>query len=180
MAQFGSERDMALFKSINKELIHRYIDTTVLIYKLNLADTTTNIYDEADKKTYYTPILIPSIITIDDQVWSTEDFGADVTQPGTFGFLRDDLVENDILPEIGDVLEYRSRFFEIDGLVNNQLIVGKDPDNWFGDESVNGQYGMNLSIMFQAHMTRQSKLNIVKNRFGNSISTKNTKLPNNS
>lgn len=180
MAQFGSERDMGLFKSINKELIHKYIDTTVLIYKLNLDSTTTNIYDEADKKNYYAPVLVPSIITIDDQVWSSEDYGSDVTQPGTFAFLRDDLVEINLLPEIGDILEYRSRFFEIDAYVDNQNIAGKDPDNWFGDASVNGSYGFNLSITFNAHMTRQSKLNIVKNRFGNSISTKNTKLPNNS
>ena len=179
MAQFASERDMAFIKGINKELIHRYIDTTVLVYKYDSKSTTTNIYDEASKKVYQQPVLIPSIITIDDQVWSSDDFNSDVTQPGTFAFLQDDLVEADVLPEIGDIIECRSRFFEIDSVVENQFIAGKNPDNWFGDQTINGQYGMNVSITFQAHMTRQSKLNLVKTRFGNSVDTKRQTLPKN-
>ena len=101
MAQFGSRRDMGLFTSLNKELIRKYIDTEVLVYKLNLNATSTNVYDEADAKLYDSPILIPSVITIDDQVWNSDDYSSDVTQTGTFAFLRDDLVELDILPEIG-------------------------------------------------------------------------------
>lgn len=179
MAQFGSKRDMALFTSLNKELIHKYIDTEVLVYKLNLNSTTTNVYEESNAKVYQSPVLIPSVVTIDDQVWNTDDFISDVTQTGTFAFLRTDLVDLNILPQIGDIFEYRSRFFEVDGVIENQYVVGKNPDNWFGNQSVNGEYGLNLSIIFQAHMTRQSKLNIVKTRFGNSVTTKDYILPNN-
>ena len=44
MALFGGKRDVSLFRSLNRELIHRYIDTEVLVYKLNLINTTTNLY----------------------------------------------------------------------------------------------------------------------------------------
>ena len=175
MAQFGSRRDMGLFMGLNREIMHKYIDTPVLVYKLDLNATTTNVYDEADKKIYSQPILVPAIATIDDQVWASEDFNSDVTQNATFGFLREDLITLDIVPEIGDVFEYRSRFFEVDGFVENQYVAGKSPDNSFAALT----YGLDLSVVCSAHMTRQSKLNIVQTRFGNSMSTKNIKLPNN-
>ena len=175
MAVFGGQRDISLFRSVNKELIHRIIDTEVLIYKLNLVSTNTNLYDETDDKVYDAPILIPCLATVDDEQWTSEDYGSDTTQTATFAFLRDDLVDLNIPIEIGDTLEYRSRFFEIDGTVENQNFAGKNPDNWFGGTT----HGYSVSIICQAHMTRQSKLNIVKTRFGNSETIKNKTLPKN-
>ena len=89
--------------------------------------------------------------------------------------MRDDLVTANTLVEIGDVIEYRSRFFEIDTIEENQNFVGKNPDNWFGGDT----HGYSVSIICQAHMTRQSKVNIVQTRFGNSTDIKNITLPNN-
>jgi hypothetical protein len=175
MAQFGSARDMGLFVGVNKELLHKYIDTPVLIYKLNLDSTNTNVYDESDSKVYYQPVLVSAIVTVEDQAWNSDDFNSDVAQNSTFGFLREDLIVSNIVPEVGDIFEYRSRFFEVDGFIDNQYVVGKSPDNWFGGTT----YGLDLSIICQTHMTRQSKLNIVQTRFGNSVSTKNIILPNN-
>ena len=160
-------------------MIHKYIDTEVLVYKLNLSSTSANVYDETDVKVYETPILIPAVITVDDQIWSSDDFNSDITQTATFAFLRDDLVELDTHPDIGDIFEYRSTFFEVDDITENQFVAGKNPDTWFGNQSVNGAYGTNLSIIFKAHMTRQSKVNIVQTRFGNSVSTNDIILPNN-
>lgn len=175
MALFGGQRDISLFRSVNKELIHRIIDTEVLAYKLNLVATSTNLYDESDNKVYDTPVLIPCLANVDDQQWNSEDYGSDNTQTATFAFLRDDLVELDISIQIGDTLEYRSRFFEIDGIVENQNFAGKNPDNWFGGDT----HGYSVSVICQAHMTRQSKVNIVQTRFGTSTEIKNITLPNN-
>ena len=175
MALYGGQRDVSLFRSLNKELIHRIIDTEVLVYTLNLNATQTNIYDESDSKVYNTPILIYSIVTLDDQQWSSEDYGSDVTQTSTFAFLRDDLVEKDVVVQIGDIVEYKSRFFEIDSIIENQAVVGKDPDSAFAGNT----HGYNVSIICQAHMTRQSKVNVIKTRFGNSVSIKDNTLPNN-
>ncbi len=173
MALFGSARDASLFRSVNKELLHRLIDTEVLVYKLDLASTTTNIYDETDSKVYSQAILIHSLVTLDDQSWTSEDYGSDVTQNATFAFLRDDLVDFNTPLNIGDIIEYKSRFFEIDAIIENQAVVGKDPDSWFGGS----EHGYNVSVICQAHMTRQSKVNIVQTRFGNSVSIKDTQLP---
>ena len=179
MAQFGSKRDISLFLNINKELIHKYIDTPVLVYKLNLDATTTNVYDESNNKVYYKPVLVPSIVTVDDQIWQSDDYTSDITQNSTFAFLRDDLINLDIYPDVGDIFEYRSTFFEVDDITENQMVAGKHPDSWFNEQTVNGQYGLSLSIVYKAHMTRQSKVNIVQTRFGTSVNSKNIKLPSN-
>jgi len=175
MALFGGQRDVSLFRGLNRELIHKWIDTEVLVYKLNLTATTTNLYDETDNKVYDEAKLMYSLATVEAQQWTSEDYGSDVTQTATFAFLRDDLVDANLPIEIGDIIEYRSRFFEIDGIEENQNVVGKNPDNWFGGDS----HGYNVSVICQAHMTRQSKVNIVKTRFGNSVSTKDIILPSN-
>jgi hypothetical protein len=175
MALFGGQRDASLIRSINKELLHKIIDTEVLFYRLSLNNTTTNLYDETDNKVYESAVLIPSLVTLDDQTWNADDYGADVTQTATFAFLRDDLVDLNSPVNIGDVIEYKSRFFEIDSVVENQALVGKDPDSWFGGSS----HGYNISVICQAHVTRQSKVNIVETRFGNSITSKNITLPSN-
>ena len=175
MALYGSKRDVSLFRHINKELVHRYLDTEVLVYKLNLTSTTTNLYDETDSKVYDTAVLIPCITTLEDQAWNSEDYGSDVTQNCTFAFLIDDLNTFECKIEVGDVIEHKSRFFEIDSIVENQSFLGRNPANWFGGDS----HGYNISMICQAHMTRQSKVNIVQTRFGNSTDIKNITLPNN-
>lgn len=173
MALYGGQRDVSLIRSLNKEMLHRLIDTEVLYYKLDLSGTATNIYDESDSRTYQRPFLIPSIVNLEDQIFA-DDAYIDVNQAATFAFLRDDFVTADSVPQPGDIIEYKSRFFEIDGIVENQAVVGKDPDSWFGGTS----HGYNISYICQAHMSRQSKLNIVQTRFGNSVSTtNNTTLP---
>jgi len=174
MALFGGQRDASLIRSLNRELIHRVIDTEVLFYKTNLNSITTNLYDETDYKQYNAPVLIPCLVTFDDPTWQADDYGPDVTQTATFAFLLDDLVDNDNKPEVGDVVEYHSRFFEIDSTISNQVFAGKDPSDWFGGDT----HGYSISYICQAHMTRQSKVNVVKTRFGGPTPLKST-LPSN-
>ncbi len=80
------------------------------------------MYDETDNKSYETPVLIHSLVTIDDSTWQNEDYGLDTTQTAQFSFLLDDLVDKNVRPEVGDVIEYKSRFFEIDGENENQYL----------------------------------------------------------
>jgi hypothetical protein len=174
MALFGGQRDASLIRSLNRELIHRLIDTEVLFYKINLNSTSTNLYDETDYKQYDAPVLIPCLVTFDDPTWSAEDYGPDITQTATFAFLLDDLVDDSNKPEVGDIVEYHSRFFEIDSTISNQVFAGKDPSDWFGGDT----HGYSVSYICQAHQTRQSKVNIVKTRFGGPTPMKST-LPSN-
>lgn len=176
MALYGGQRDVSLFRSLNRELLHRIIDTEVLFYKLIVGSTPTNIYDESDGKVYESPVTIHTLITREDPTWTGEDYGMEINQGYQIAFLRDDLVDTSLVPEVGDIFEYNSSFYEIDSVIDNQLFVGKNPDSWFGGS----EHGYNISVICSAHLTRQSKLNITKVRFGNSVSSNNnTILPNN-
>ena len=72
-------------------------------------------------------LLIPCLITKDDQVWSESDFGSDITQQMSFAFLRDDLVDSNVYPEIGDVILYQESYWEVDNTIQTQFFVGIYP-----------------------------------------------------
>ena len=49
---FGSNRDFNLLVNINRELLQDVIEQEILLYKISITDTTTNLYGEAcGKKT---------------------------------------------------------------------------------------------------------------------------------
>ena len=50
MALFGSARDASLVRTINRELINKYIDMEVGFYKLDLSSTPSNLYNESNNK----------------------------------------------------------------------------------------------------------------------------------
>jgi len=178
MSLFGSARDASLIRHVNRELINNIIQQQVGYYKLDLSQTTTNMYGEANgSKTYYNPVLINCIIERTPQTWSTDSFGPDIKQDLTVRFLRDDLAGIDlsiellgggqgfaygIVPEVGDIMVWQNNYYEVDGTIENQLFVGKDPGYSYSTD--NDNFGSSISIIVNAHYTRVEKLGIEKDR----------------
>lgn len=175
MARFGSRRDARFVAGINRELIKHVIDTPVLYYTINPYRSKTNMYGESTEKVYNQPHQIHAVITVDDNVFGIEVGDIDNTQPGTFAFWKEDMESGGLYPTPGDIIEYRSRFFEVDNVFENQLFAGKDPDNWLQGNS----HGSSISIVCNAHMTRQSQLSLVNNSFGGTKLTDDSTLPSN-
>ena len=121
MALFGSARDASLVRHINRELINELIDTEIAFYKLSLEDTRANMYDEADNKVYFAPIRLNCIIEKGDKSYIGDDAGYDQTREGFFNFLRDDLKDNNIIIEEGDVIEYDNEYYDIDGFWGDMI-----------------------------------------------------------
>jgi hypothetical protein len=100
MALFTGQRDMSLFRTLNKELINDIIDTEVYYYKLVISDTNVNVYGEGKDKVYYNPVKIPCLIEYNtiDQV--SDDFGQSYTRTAVFRFLKDTLKDDkNLYPE---------------------------------------------------------------------------------
>jgi len=171
-ALFAGERDISLFYHLNNEMIQRIMDIQILLYKLNLNSTDINLYGESGKKTYDSPIYVHTIINLSSPESTGEDYGIEYRQSAEFAFLRDDLVATTIVPEIGDIIEYDSTFWEIDNVAEAQYYASKNPDSWFGGTN----FGYSVSMICSAHRTKQSGLNIVPIRTG--ITTKKA-LPKN-
>ena len=104
---------MALFSKINKELITDIIDTEVYYYKVIVEDTKQNLYGEGKNKVYYNPVKIPTLIDRTNAEAIFDEFGSSYTRNVNFYFLRDTLVEKNIFPELGDVIEWNDEQHEI-------------------------------------------------------------------
>jgi hypothetical protein len=168
MALFGSSRDISLFRHINRELLWDVISQQCVFYQLKTAETKVNIYGEAaGTKLYAEPVLLNVLIDRGDNTAPTDDFGVSYDRPMTFKFLRDDLVDANILPEIGDIIMWYEGYWEINNVNNNQLVVGKDPAYPYNENPLNPgleNFGSDWSIICTAHYTPADKVQITRER----------------
>lgn len=164
MPLFGGARDISLFKQMNRELINDIIQTEIAYYKLALAQTVSNIYGESTEKSYYEPLRLACLIDKSDQEWSSDDFGPDVKQVYQYKFLKADLVDINLVPEVGDLILFDNDFWEVDTNIENQYFVGKNPDYAISTDTQN--FGTSLSIILSTHLSRVEKLNLIPLRDG--------------
>ena len=156
MALFGTMRDAKFLASINREIINAVVDTEIEFYKLILDTTESNIYGESDSKSYYDSILLPCVITKDDKTATMDDYGHSYTRTLSFGVSRDLLERANFYPEAGDIVLWDNEYYELDNVDANKYFVGKNPETWPNGDS----HGYSVSIMCNAHATRQTPLGI--------------------
>ena len=135
MPLFHGTRDAGLVHKFNMELIADIIDTEVAVYKLSLEDTKTNIYNESDKKVYFSPVKVSALINRQPQAYEGTEFGQDYQQTSEFGFIREMLKNVELFVEVGDVIEYNGEWWEVDSVQENQYFGGKNPDYAFSGEN---------------------------------------------
>lgn len=172
MALFGGNRDISLFRTVNRELMGNIISQEVVLYKFNLTETKVNMYGESSGgKEYFNPILLNALIEVGDQTAPIQDDLVGFNWPLTVKFLRDDLVDANVVPEIGDIIMWQNAYWEIDNENVVQFFVGKDPDYPYYDDQGNNplnpgleNFGYNLSVICTAHYVPADRLNIVKQR----------------
>ena len=168
MALFGSQRDVSLFRHLNRELIWDVITQQCAVYKLKLGETKFNIYGEASgEKYYYDPVLINVLIQRGDKTQPSSEMGVDFARDMVFRFLRDDLVDAELVVEVGDIVLYQESYFEVGTVNDNQLVVGKDPDYPYNTNPLNPgleNFGSNLSIICNAFYVPADKVGITRER----------------
>jgi|TARA_R110000744_G_scaffold149567_1_gene262699 hypothetical protein len=169
MALFGGSRDISLFNTLSKELINNIIQTEVGYYKFALERTTSNVYGESQGKVYYEPVRIAGLINREDQAWSADEFGSDVNQSVNFRFLKQELKDINLIPEVGDILLWRNNFHEVDSKIENQIILGKDPDYAISTGATD--FGNSHSIILNTHTSGIERLNLIPLRGGKYPST---------
>ena len=161
MSIFGSQRDFGLIKKMNRALLRDIIEQEIGYYKISLEETQSSIYGESTEKIYYNPVLLQCLITRGDQIYTTDDFGPDLGRQLSFAFLRDDLVDQNLIPEVGDIIMLSENYYEVDVVRENQFFFGKDNNYNYGRSA---DYGASISIVCETHLTRADKLNITQIR----------------
>ena len=162
MALFGGQRDAKFLAAINSELINAVIDTEIEFYKLVVESSNSNMYGESENKSYYNSILIPCLIAKDDKNSNMDDYGHTYTRSSKFAISRDILVKSDFYPEVGDIVFWDNEYFEVDNVDANQYFAGKNPETWPNGDS----HGYSVSVLVDAHATRQTPQGIRDIRFG--------------
>ena len=165
MALFGQQRDVSMMRHLAREFISRIVDQEIIYYKIATSETKTNSYGETDEKgyMYYPGVNLNCLVareddTTDDSTLSRPDRNKQIQ----FRVLKDDLIQIDLVPEIGDIIEYNKDFYEVHNTIENEFIGGKDPNYALSD--VTQVFGESWSILLDTHITRPGVLNIIQER----------------
>jgi len=173
-ALFAGKRDISLIRKINRELLGNVITQQAAFYKFKIAETKTNIYGEASGEKYYMgPVLLNCLVERESQTYvdSENIMNIDFTWPINFKFFRDDMVEANVLAEVGDVILYENKYWEIDQIVENRYFGGKNPE--YPNNSYNGpnplnpnleNFGSSISIICSTHYIPADKVGITLER----------------
>ena len=159
MAQrYYGAKDLATIEKFNRELLGEpnksddgIIDQFVILYRTSVYETDTNMYGEASEgKVYKQGVKLPCVVDAEDFDFQYTDFGPDNKQNVSFAFQRAYLVEVDLKPDIGDILQWNEGYFEVNTYNENQLI--------------GGNFDNSHSIVVSAHLTRMPTTNLEEYR----------------
>ena len=156
--RYYSQNDRDFMDRVNNELVgdltsnqDGIINQTIVIYQHSIQETKTNMYGEAAAGKLYKPgVEVASLITADDFDFNTDEFGPDLRQNATFAILRQSLIDADVRPELGDVIDWNLGHWEVSNMNENQLVGGDYNNNW--------------SVVLSAFLIRRSNLQIERVR----------------
>ena len=162
-------RDVSLMRKFNRELMGNIITQQCAIYQFKLEETKVNIYGEAAEEKYYNgPFLFNVLINRENQNYPTQIESVGFEQGIEFYFFRDDLVDANVVPQVGDIILYQEAYYGVQGTVANQYWGGKNPQ--YPNNDSDGQpnplnpglheFGNNLSILVSTYYIPADKVAI--------------------
>jgi hypothetical protein len=169
MAMYTGIRDWSLMRHLNREVMGNIITQQCAIYQFRLEETKVNIYGEAAEEKYYNgPFLFNVLMDRGDQEYGENVEGIQFNQPINFYFLRDDLVEKDVVPRVGDIILFEEAYYGVQSTIANQYWGGKNPSypNNDSDGTPNPlnpgleKFGNNVSILVSTYYIPADKVAI--------------------
>lgn len=142
---------MNFINSVNGELMGDIIENLVTIFKIAPNETKTNIYGETSQDTgkWYLPaIQISALVERPEMETEQDDFGPSRSQNHVFKMREKMLRQVEFYPEIGDMVFWNDRYYEVDNVVQEQLL--------------GGQAEKSHSIICNTHYTKITSLNIIQ------------------
>ena len=161
---FARQRDVSLVRHLNREVMGNVITQQCAFYQFKLEETKVNIYGEAAGSKFYNgPFLFNVLINRSNEEYGEDEEGIQFGQPIDFYFLRDDLVDADVVPEVGDIILYQEGYYGVQSTVANQYFGGKNPDYPNNVNPLNPgleYFGSNLSILISTYYIPADKVAI--------------------
>ena len=181
MPKFFNAKDLDFIKTISEEIVDYVVEQAVVLFKVSVGETKTNLYGESLGKVWRAPSTLMCIVDREPQNIIYEGFGADKTQTVEFRFniqrLRDEsysvpkvrdingtLVPTEAIqnttvgyPEIGDVILFDETYYEVGHITANALIGGQ-PEIY--DQETSQFEDARGTLICQAVMVRRSQVQI--------------------
>lgn len=169
MALFGTQRDVSLIRKVNRELMGNIITQQASFYVHRLEETKVNMYGEAaDGYFFEGPYIFNCLIQRTAQVFQEADMILETQYEITFRFLRDDLVDANVVPKVGDYILYEDNYHILNDVYSNQYFVGKNPDYPNEINPLNpglANFGNNLSTICITNIVPADRLGITRERY---------------
>ena len=123
---FVPQKEIDLIDSMNEELIDEIIGQSVDIYKVSIDNTDENIYGESTTKYYEVGFRVNCLILFNDPDVTQDEFGVDEDSDIEMYFQRNNLSNGSLnfYPEMGDIVDWKDYYWEINGITEPQLIAG--------------------------------------------------------
>ena len=123
---FVPQKEINLINDMNEELIDEIVGQSVDIYKINVENTNENIYGESTTKYYDKGFRVNCLLLYNEPEVVQDDFGPDLNGNIEMYFQRENLSSGSLnfYPEIGDIVDWNEQYWEINSIVEPQLIAG--------------------------------------------------------
>jgi hypothetical protein len=123
--KFIGRKEINFVNSVNKELIQRVVGQEVFYYAIVAEKTRKNdLYNEAVTKAFAPPVAVNCLLMYEN---TQEQIGAlppDAKFNVDVYFHTDELTDRNVLPKMGDFLQFGSVMFEIYQVTRPQIIWG--------------------------------------------------------
>ena len=123
---FVPQKEINLINDMNEELIDEIVGQSVDVYKVNIENTDENIYGESTTKYYDVGFRVNCLLLYNEPEVVQDDFGPDLNGNIEMYFQRENLSSGSLnfYPEIGDIVDWNEQYWEINSVVEPQLIAG--------------------------------------------------------
>ena len=123
---FVPQKEIDVIDSMNEELIDEIVGQSVDIYKVSIDNTDENIYGESTTKYYEVGFRVNCLILFNEPEVEQDEFGMDEKSDIEMYFQRNNLASGSLnfYPEAGDIVDWNSFYWEINGTTEPQLIAG--------------------------------------------------------
>lgn len=134
-----------------------YSNMVVGYFKINLEQTVTNMYGESLEKWYYPPLEVKCLLERGDYTNPDDEFGVGISQTLTVKIIRDQLLDLNFIPEVGDIVTDQERYYEVNTLNTSIITI---PGATAQNGNPGGTAGEIVLLNLICHLTRTTKLNI--------------------
>ena len=155
---YGGSKDISLFQGLNEELVNKIIQTEVLYIRIDGSSTKANIYGESINKIYLPAVKLASLIEYPDNEEDNNNFGIDIKQRIRVRILRQNLIDANLVAQIGEIIYYDNNYYEINAKEEVQFIMGKNPQFSIAGST----HGANWSVILSCNMIKKVSQGLIK------------------